>query len=1496
MASIFAVFLPAHAAFSQDPDVAFCDAPALGISGAGPSVTTQLEVSDLIAPAAVEVFLDISAAWTSYIAIASVESPGGTVVTLHDGSGGFGSDFSVTYLDEGEPNDGPFPFGSGVTSFYDCNGCFVQPADPAGLEQFAEEPAAGTWTLAIDSTSFVTLNEWCVGLYATAPPPKVGDLVCAASGAGAIDLTWTNRASYDSIDVFANGELEATLAGPFDEGTIGSYLSPPMPIPQMAEISVVAYSAIGGASLPNRCEIGLHASPAASQEILPLALISSELPTYYAIFLFPDSLMLEDLQVDVAVDSNQLGNLDVKIGSPSGTEVTLHDRPDDNSAKLDVRYWDIAPPYWPPYDCACFMRPSGPGALRDFVDEDIAGIWVVSVESVSSMIGIVERVAIRGYDLGPAFAVGDLTCAQGTGFDTAAVSWTNRADYDEIAVVVDGILVAMLAGPFATGESIEFESPPQALPSSLELCVQGFVGGAGGPATCCNLDLFIPPIASVACFAQDGSGTIAVSWLDTVGYDSVNLYVDGVLEANIDGGEESYTTGAYAVPGTMEVCMEGIVAEFEPTVTECCTAMLLESATAAECVASALDVPGAAPATESSIELFDIVYLDEVEVIVDIDTANIRPWNIAVTSPAGTEIKLYKPRPGSAPDMALTFDDAGGVPHGSLPFDCACAMETAGPGSLEDFAGELSNGEWTLTLSSNIGGVLDGWCIRVFGCPLAPPAEVACALAGESVTVTWSNVEAYDNIDVLEWGCVAATIAGTDTSYSFAALPGGRHRYSLRAHRLDLGCGSQSGSCDALVGPFEACREDIDLIDGSPGATYVLEFPELIIANEVEVVLQMDGVDASNWDFLISSPAGTQVQLHHNQGGTADFDVTWSDLGTPVLPSPGFYACDGCLVRPFGPGELADFVGENGGGAWTLTTGDFSPQAVLDLWCVRVFQGCIVVPPDSVACSAVGDDIELTWVNPDTYDAIEVMRNGQPIATLAGTDTSVSDPDLFGGAYTYRVFGSSVAAACGSGSLPCLVEHRVEKTCDAPMDSNLSDFEEFAIVAATSMRLNDVEIFLHATDTGDLLQVLNGYSFGVESPSGTQVTLADGRSGLGENIVATFSGAGSDVDDTTTLDCGGCRLRPSGPGTLADFRSEPAAGTWTLSVATTFIESVGLDEWCLYAYEGCTALPPESLTCSATAGGVSLEWTNPESYDTLSITRDDLVIATLAGDASSYLDAGSVSGHLAYHVFGYSAAATCSSRSHGCTVDIGFVQSCDEPAAVIPRDSEIHAATIEVSALNAAPIRDCELFIDVATDATGDWSEITVRSPAGTTVQVHAGGGAGGNDFLVTFSDGGARNTGMRGLYSCAGCLIAPSGPGAFADLAEESANGIWTLEMITSAEGTLNSWCLSIVYEDAPVGPFMRGDASGDGIFNALLDMLTILNFFFNDGPEPPCLISADADGDGVLGPMLDAIYLLQFQFNAGPAPPSPGPYFCGSAPDPGGLGCDESPAVCDP
>lgn len=67
----------------------------------------------------------------------------------------------------------------------------------------------------------------------------------------------------------------------------------------------------------------------------------------------------------------------------------------------------------------------------------------------------------------------------------------------------------------------------------------------------------------------------------------------------------------------------------------------------------------------------------------------------------------------------------------------------------------------------------------------------------------------------------------------------------------------------------------------------------------------------------------------------------------------------------------------------------------------------------------------------------------------------------------------------------------------------------------------------------------------------------------------------------------------------------------------------------------------------------------------------------------------------------------------------------------------------------------------------------------------------------------------------------------------------------------------------------FIRGDVDGNGVFNGLVDGISLLQWGFQSGAlEPPCMAAADADADGVVSPLADAVRILAAVFVAGTPP----------------------------
>ncbi|MFN0060257.1 MAG: dockerin type I domain-containing protein [Planctomycetota bacterium] len=83
--------------------------------------------------------------------------------------------------------------------------------------------------------------------------------------------------------------------------------------------------------------------------------------------------------------------------------------------------------------------------------------------------------------------------------------------------------------------------------------------------------------------------------------------------------------------------------------------------------------------------------------------------------------------------------------------------------------------------------------------------------------------------------------------------------------------------------------------------------------------------------------------------------------------------------------------------------------------------------------------------------------------------------------------------------------------------------------------------------------------------------------------------------------------------------------------------------------DACDAVT--GLTCNGATGNAVLNWTNAESYTEVRITRDAVLIATLAGSATTYTDSAGAAGSHNYSVTGVCAGGV-SASSATCTVTI----------------------------------------------------------------------------------------------------------------------------------------------------------------------------------------------------------------------------------------------------
>ncbi|MDH3892097.1 MAG: C25 family cysteine peptidase [candidate division Zixibacteria bacterium] len=66
-------------------------------------------------------------------------------------------------------------------------------------------------------------------------------------------------------------------------------------------------------------------------------------------------------------------------------------------------------------------------------------------------------------------------------------------------------------------------------------------------------------------------------------------------------------------------------------------------------------------------------------------------------------------------------------------------------------------------------------------------------------------------------------------------------------------------------------------------------------------------------------------------------------------------------------------------------------------------------------------------------------------------------------------------------------------------------------------------------------------------------------------------------------------------------------------------------------------------------------------------------------------------------------------------------------------------------------------------------------------------------------------------------------------------------------------------------------GDVDGSSLGPDIADLVYMVDFMFNGGPEPPVMAASDVDGSGGTIDIADLVYLVDYMFSSGPAPVCP-------------------------
>lgn len=239
---------------------------------------------------------------------------------------------------------------------------------------------------------------------------------------------------------------------------------------------------------------------------------------------------------------------------------------------------------------------------------------------------------------------------------------------------------------------------------------------------------------------------------------------------------------------------------------------------------SPVDIPdNNAVGISSTINVADDIAVFGLAANVDISHTWIGDLIVTLTSPNGTEAVLHNRDGGSADNIVKSWD-------------------------LSAFNGEMAMGDWTLSVSDNVGadtGTLNSWGLTISGlgdsAPAAPVAGFEYVIDGLNVSFTDTSSDANNDITTYSWDFGDGSIsADANPVYSYAAA--GVYTVSLtvtdaegntNATMMDVEVFAHS--IEAYVSRVLVSRRDSALVDlrwdGATGETVDLYRDDVMIAN-----------------------------------------------------------------------------------------------------------------------------------------------------------------------------------------------------------------------------------------------------------------------------------------------------------------------------------------------------------------------------------------------------------------------------------------------------------------------------------------------------------------------------------------------------------------------------------------------------------------------------------------------------------------------------------------
>ncbi|MCZ6792003.1 MAG: integrin alpha, partial [Planctomycetota bacterium] len=569
--------------------------------------------------------------------------------------------------------------------------------------------------------------------------------------------------------------------------------------------------------------------------------------------------------------------------------------------------------------------------------------------------------------------------------------------------------------------------------------------------------------------------------------------------------------------------------------------------------------------------------------------------------------------------------------------------------------------------------------------PVAPSA-LACAADGCDVSLSWTNNDAYSSVRVFRDGELVVVLStGVLDAFVDRGVGVGQHAYEVQGC-IGGDCSARAACGVTVLGAVVGLAGSSDGGDVTLSWTPPAAADAILVFRDMVLVADLPGIADSFVDPGVVS-------------GTHEYEVRGrvdADLGKPstvtvevVDPVADLRGCangrqialswrvtdvadfievfrDGALEAQL-PGSAASLIDTvPGDGTFTYSVvavrGNGRSSAA-------VTTEKVPVAPSAFEGTLANGNLDLTWVNSDAYDAIEITVNGVVQPRLPGTATSTRIAVGQLGSATVQVRGVVSAADCDNLSTPAEV---TDVAVDAPFDLVcLADATDVSLqwslggvydairverdgvalgtVAGTATSFQD-NLPGPGTFDYEVFGVINGVDtvpaacrVVVASPPASDCTIRDGR------VLITWTT--TEDHDSVVIERNGMAIGVLPAGVTEFVDPSPPGGVNLYGVRLRVLGSLGVPAECQVEI----LAPPSVVKCLADGDTVSIIWTNDAGFETIRVFRDGLEVTPvdgIAGTLRSFVDQPVPPGAFCYQIQGATAAGTLSSLSEPCCIQV----------------------------------------------------------------------------------------------------------------------------------------------------------------------------------------------------------------------------------------------------